>query len=105
MPIITTFDTSASYIFLPIFVITERKRHEFDAILDTGAPMTEFSDQSLEYSGFLTTTKNVTLKEGLQTKKYGRIILPRTQIRGHEIEVFVSHFEKSWGMDSPRQHL
>ncbi len=104
MPNITTFDTRAPYIFLPIFVITtNHRRHEFDAILDTGAPLTEFSDRSLNYSGFFETTKNVGLKEGLQTQKYGKIILPRIQICGHKIdnlEVFVSHFEKSWGIDA-----
>ncbi len=103
MPNITTFDTGASYIFLPIFVIMNSRRHEFDAILDTGAPLTEFSDQALEYSGFLTATKNVSLKEGLQTQKYGKITLPRIQICGHGIErpeVFVSHFEESWGIDA-----
>lgn len=103
MPNITTFDTSAPYIFLPIFVIMNNKRYEFDAILDTGAPLTEFSDRALEYSGFFVATRNISLKEGLQTQKYGKITLPRIQICGHEIEkleVFVSHFEKSWGIDA-----
>ncbi|MFH1654911.1 MAG: DUF3800 domain-containing protein [Pseudomonadota bacterium] len=39
----TTFETKERYIFLSIFLTTENgKRHEFDAILDTGAPRTEF---------------------------------------------------------------
>lgn len=103
MPNITTFDTNASYILLPIFVIMNDKHYEFDAILDTGAPITEFSDQALKYSGFITATKDVSLKEGLQTQKYGKIIIPKIQICGHEIEkfeVFVSRFEKSWGIDA-----
>ncbi len=103
MPNITTFDARAHYIFLTTFVFTgDHKRHQFDAILDTGAPSTEFSDRALKYSGFLEVTKDVGIKEGLQTQKYGKIILPRIQICGHQIEnfeVFVSHFERSWGID------
>jgi hypothetical protein len=80
------------------------KHLEFDAILDTGAPMTEFSDKALRYAGVLDNVKNgVTLKDGLQTQKYATVILPHAQICGHEIEnlkVFVSHFEKSWGIDA-----
>lgn len=43
------------------------------------------------------------LNDGLQTQKYGKIILPHIQVCGHTIEkleVFVSHFEKSWGIDA-----
>lgn len=100
----TTFDIAAPYIYLPIFIITaENKRHEFDAILDTGAPITEFSDKALLYAGFLKKTENIDLKSGLQTQKYSKICLPQTQICGHTIEnfdVYVSHFEKSWGIDA-----
>jgi hypothetical protein len=34
---------------------------------------------------------------------YGKIILPHLQICGHtidQLEIFVSHFEKSWGIDA-----
>jgi hypothetical protein len=104
MPNITTFDTGAPYIYLSIFVAAGNNTlHEFDAIFDTGAPRTEFSDIALHYAGFLSATKPVVLKSGLQTQKYGTIILPQLQICGHSIgnlEVFVSHFEKSWGIDA-----
>jgi hypothetical protein len=104
MPNITTFNTSAPYIYLSIFVTAENNTlHEFDVIFDTGAPMTEFSDTALHYAGFLNTTEPAVLKNGLQTQKYGKIILPQIQICGHAIqnfEVFVSHFEKSWGIDA-----
>ena len=53
MPNITAFDTKALYIFLPIFVTKDNKCHEFDAILDTGASLTEFLDKAPEYSGDL----------------------------------------------------
>jgi hypothetical protein len=45
---ITTFNTGAPYIYLSIFVTaTNGAQHKFDAILDTGAPRTEFSDEAL----------------------------------------------------------
>lgn len=54
MPNISTFDTKAPYIYLPIQVIPIcGSQHEFDAIFDTGAPRTEFSDRALMYAGFL----------------------------------------------------
>ncbi|MDD5674755.1 MAG: retroviral-like aspartic protease family protein [Chitinivibrionales bacterium] len=104
MPNITTFNTNAPYIYLSIAVAADNNTfHEFDAIFDTGAPTTEFSDAALYYAGFLGSTKPVILKSGLQTQKYGKIILPQIQICGHSmenLEVFVSHFEKSWGIDA-----
>ncbi|RKZ80968.1 MAG: hypothetical protein DRR19_22845 [Candidatus Parabeggiatoa sp. nov. 1] len=73
-------------------------------ILDTGAPRTEFSDPFLVHSGFLETkSEKVSLKPGLQTQKYGKIILPSVTICLHQIdffEVFVSHFDSSWGIDA-----
>jgi len=104
MPNITTFNTGAPYIYLSIFVSAENgSLHEFDAIFDTGAPRTEFSDSALHYAGFLSETKPVIIKTGLQSQKYGKIILPQIQICGHlieNLEVFVAHFEKSWGIDA-----
>lgn len=104
MPNITTFNTNAPYIYLSIFV-TSNNGHiqKFDAILDTGAPRTEFSDTALHYAGFLSEIEPVMLKTGLQTQKYRKVLLPKIQICGHMIEnleVFVSHFEKSWGIDA-----
>ena len=101
----TTFEPKARYIFLPIFVKTkDGKRCEFNAILDTGAPLTEFSDEALYFAGFALEPKtNVQLQGGLQTQKYSNIILPRIEICSHHIfhlNVYVSHFEKSWGIDA-----
>jgi len=73
-------------------------------ILDTGAPRTEFSDNFLMHSGFIEAkSEKVRLKPGLQTQKYGKIVLPSVTICHHQIdffEVFVSHFEPSWGIDA-----
>lgn len=99
----TTFDTSARYIHLPIYVTTpDGKRHKFDAILDTAAPSTEFSDEALETTGLFTSRQEgVQLKPGLQTQKYGRVVIPKIEICSHiieELNVYVSHFDKSWGI-------
>jgi hypothetical protein len=102
MPNITTFDTTKPYMYLPVCVESSYgTRHEFDAIFDTGAPRTEFSDRALKYAGFLSDTQDVAIPNGLQTYKYDRIILPSITICGHEIkhlDVFVSLFEESWGI-------
>ena len=104
MPHFTTFDTSAPYIFLQVYIKSaDNKVHEFDALFDTGAPSTEFSDRALHYAGLIGNTENAELKDGLQTQKYSRMILPEIQICGHTIQdlnVFVSCFEKSWGIDA-----
>jgi len=101
----TIFDPDQKYIILPIFVSDKNgEEHLLKAILDTGAPTTEFSDEALEFLGFLDRTKHdVELKRGLQTQKYGRITISHMDICSHHIdnlEVFVSHFEKSWGIDA-----
>ncbi len=100
---ITIFDINQRYILFQIFVTNrDGKCHKFDALLDTGAPASEFSDEALQFAGFLEETKkDILLKQGLQTQKYGKIILPQLEICGHPIknlEVYVSHFEKSWGI-------
>lgn len=102
MQTITTFNTGARYILFPIFVTTkEGKKYRVDALLDTGAPQTEFSDDTLQLVGLLKETKSVSLKPGLQTQKYGRVVVPHIEICSHPIEnleVYVSHFDKSWGI-------
>lgn len=105
MPNVTVFDSQKRYILLPVFIITaDSRRHEFDVLLDTGAPVSEFSDEALQLIGLLKETdKDVSLKPGLQTQKYGKIKLPALEICSHRIddmEVYVSHFEKSWGIDA-----
>ena len=101
----TSFDTDKHHIHLE-FIITDLNDiwHSVAGILDTGAPRTEFSDHFLIYTGFLDTkNEKARLKPGLQTQKYGLIELPSITICGHQIksfEVFVSHFEQSWGIDA-----
>ena len=81
MPNITTFDALAPYIFLPVLVSSSRgTQHEFDAIFDTEAPRTEFSDRALEYTGLLESVGEVSIPSGLQTQKYSRVVLPRIRI-------------------------
>lgn len=105
MPNITVFDTTAHHIRLFALVLTATGvQHKIRAILDTGAPATEFSDQFLRYAGLLADQQDsITIKPGLQTQKYGRIKIPHITICGHALEsfpVYVSHYEKSWGVDA-----
>jgi hypothetical protein len=83
---------------------SERTEYEFRAILDTGAPWTEFSDQFFHAVGMISEIdRSVTAKPGLQTQKYGRLIVPHVVVCGHdihELSVTVSHFEKHWGVDA-----
>ena len=102
---ITTFEPDARYIVLPIFVWNDQgKQHKFKAILDTGAPRTEFSDEALHYAGFeIKQKEDVKIIEGLQTSKYADIVIPKLEICSHlirELDVYVSRFEKSWGIDA-----
>lgn len=104
MPNSTHFDTTRPYILLSIQVTsTEGTIHEFDAILDTGAPKSEFSDRALIYTGFLDQTQAVEIPPNLQTQKYRKVVLPKIQLCGHEMngfEVYASRFEESWGIDA-----
>ena len=99
----TTFDSHLRYIVLPVFVSSPtHDRYKFKAILDTGAPSTEFSDEALKYLGFLDNVNhNIVLKDGLQTQKYDKIVLPDVEVCSQTVknlEVYVSHFENSWGI-------
>ncbi len=102
---ITSYDTTKHHIHIDMIVTNPKGIiYNVAGILDTGAPRTEFSDQFLVHSGFIETkSEQVKLKPGLQTQKYGKIILPSVTICHHQInffEVFVSHFEPSWGIDA-----
>ncbi len=80
MPNIIIFNTKAPYIYLPILVTSAHCiRYEFDAIFDTGAPRTEFSDRSLRYAEFAESIPKVTIANGLQIQ-HSRINLPQIQI-------------------------
>lgn len=105
MPNMTTFDSDQRYILLPVYIVeSAEKRHEFDALLDTGAPSTEFSGQALQYAGLLKEPMNdVQLKPGLQTQKYGKITIHEMEICSHtlrDLNVYISHFDESWGIDA-----
>lgn len=75
-----------------------------DAILDTGAPHSEFSDDFLYFTGFIDTINTeVSVRSGLETQKYDSIELPELIICSHNLKghkVFVSTFEESWGIDA-----
>ena len=105
MPNVTRFDPHERYICLPMIIEgVDGTNYDMNALLDTGAPATEFSDEALQYAGFLEgPSVDISLKPGPQTQKYGKIILPHLQVCSHPIaglEVYVSHFEKSWGIDA-----
>ncbi|MFH0800645.1 MAG: hypothetical protein V2A66_10780 [Pseudomonadota bacterium] len=102
---VTAFDTQGRYILLQIYVEGKNgRKRDCIALLDTGAPSTEFSDEVLQHLGFLEDTNpNVQLKPGLQTQKYGQIVLPHIEACScamKSLAVYVSHFEKSWGIDA-----
>ena len=102
---ITTFEVKERYIYIPIFVTTEcGTRRVLDAIMDTGAPRTEFSDEALYFAGFVPKPKeSIKLQEGLSTQKYANLVIPKIEICSHQIfnlDVCVSRFEKSWGIDA-----
>lgn len=100
---ITPFNTGKHHIYTT-FVVTHREgsRHSFIGIMDTGAPRTEFADSVLQQAGFLhAADDSVAITPGLQTHKYGKIVIPAIEICGHTIEtleVLVSKFDPSWGI-------
>ena len=105
MPNITVFDTTAHHIHFVAYVVSlTGERSKLRAVLDSGAPHSEFSDQFLHYAGFISGAKqDVQIKSGLQTQKYEKMIVPKVEICGHhlrEMQVYVSHFEKNWGVDA-----
>lgn len=105
MPNITVFDRQLHHLYIPVFLKTsDGERHELDAVLDTGAPVSEFSDQFLQYVGLAQVANlDIDLKSGLETQRYGKIVLPPIEICGHRIEnmhVCVSRFDRHWGVDA-----
>ena len=106
MPLtVTLFDTTRHHVHIELFVLSPSgDPKSVAAILDTGAPRTEFSDQFLDSAGLIDLSDEPkTLPPGEQTKKYGKIILPTLEICGHTLtkfKVLISHFERSWGIDA-----
>lgn len=104
MPTITVFNRQKPHIHIPIFLtIKTGEQFKLRGILDTGAPATELSDQFLHHSGIMESQKKeITLKPGLETQKYGKMTLPLVEICSHSIQnmtIFISHFDNSWGVD------
>lgn len=102
---ITHFDTTEHHIHIELFVTDHQgKRHSLNGVLDTGAPRTEFSDKFLAYARFIKEpAKGIVIKPGLQTQKYGKLVMPKIEICDHPIEnfgIFTSRFDESWGIDA-----
>jgi len=101
----TVFDIERHHIHLEVIVINEKGiEYSVDAILDTGAPRTEFSDQFLMFTGFIDFIDESVKPDGnLQSKKYSKTEMPVVNIcnqRLENLEVLVSSFEDSWGIDA-----
>ena len=85
----TFFDIERHHIHLELTVFNNGVEYSVDAILDTGAPITEFSDQFLMFTGFIDSVKeDVKIKHGLQSQKYNQIVLPELRICGHTLNDF-----------------
>ncbi|OGQ06390.1 MAG: hypothetical protein A2W61_05040 [Deltaproteobacteria bacterium RIFCSPLOWO2_01_44_7] len=105
MPNITVFDPKEHHIRLVGSMKTaDSIDYEFRAILDTGAPWSEFSDQFLLAVGmFNSQNPPPAVRPSLQTQKYDKLVLPQVKICGHVIPkmlVYISHFENHWGVDA-----
>ena len=103
---ITTFDTSEHHIYLISHIVDWHDvMHTFRAILDTGAPTTEFSDEFLNSVGLLKSKDMKKIEPAFleQTKKYGKLAIPKIECLGHDIKnvtVRVSKFAEGWGVDA-----
>ncbi|MDP2600687.1 MAG: hypothetical protein Q8P84_08165 [Deltaproteobacteria bacterium] len=102
---ITHFDITEHHIHVELFVTDSRGgRHSFDGVLDTGAPRTEVSDKFLALAGLIKEpAKRILIKPGLQTQKYGKLVMRKIEICGHTIEnfeVLASRFDGAWGIDA-----
>lgn len=102
----TAFNTKRHHIYLsPTLVDASGVARVFRAILDTGAPQSEFSDRFLRTIKILPIENlpHVEISEGLQTKKYASVILPNIECLGQtlkDVPVTVSKFEEHWGVDA-----
>lgn len=102
----TAFDTTKHHIHLsPIIVDGNGITQVFRAILDTGAPRSEFSDRFLRTIKILSAAglPNARIPAGLQTAKYSTVILQHMECLGQTLKAFpviVSRFNESWGIDA-----
>lgn len=102
----TVFNTSRHHIYLNSTIAdADGLPQVFRSVLDTGAPRSEFSDRFLKTVGMLheSDIQNIPIPTGLQTGKYGSIIIPRFECMGQILEDFqvtISKFEEHWGVDA-----
>lgn len=101
---ITEFDKSASHIYTFLSVVHPVKgtEHRFKAILDTGAPVTEFVDTVLLQAGIIhETDPQVSVRSDLQSKRYRKLVFPEINIFGrvlHNFEAHVARWKSDWGI-------
>lgn len=106
MRLITAFNTARPHIYInPALIDATGLPQTFRAILDTGAPGLEFSDRFLRTIGLLPYgyRSDVEIPSGLQTHKYGKIVLSKIECLGQSMEnvsVVVSKFDERWGVDA-----
>ncbi len=101
----TGFDSERHHLHLEITVKNaEGIEYSLDAILDTVAPATEFSDHFLAFTGFISSPdRSIRIKSDLQSKKYNTVAIPEVTICGRvltDFNVYVSQFDESWGIDA-----
>ncbi len=97
----TSFDTTRHHIHIePVISTGHGLPWSIKAVMDTGAPWTEVSDRFLHFAGLVDEIpEDVTIGPGLQTQKYGRLVLPEFNICGQTIakmEIKVSRFDEHW---------
>lgn len=106
MQTFTRFDTSDHHISIASRLIDWHGiMHAFRAIVDTGAPVTEFSDEFLASIGIIKpdAIKPADVSAFEQTKRYAKITLPKIVCLGQSMEninVRVSRFAEGWGVDA-----
>ena len=97
----TPFDVALHHIHIRVEIDTgEGLPWRVKGLLDSGAPWTEVSDKFLFHAGLLDQVpEGAALKPGLETQKYGKLVLPQLRVCGQilgNFEVRVSRFEESW---------
>lgn len=106
MQYITVFNTNRHHIYLKSIIADSNGVVQyFRAVLDTGAPRSEFSDRFLKTIGMLQNgdIQEIDIPTGLQTGKYGSITIPRLECMGQTLtnfQVTISKFEEHWGVDA-----
>ncbi len=83
----TPFDTNEHHILINVVIDTGHEiRWRIKAILDTGAPWTEISDEFLHNAGIPgDVPKNISIPEGLQTQRHGKLVLPEVGVCGQTL--------------------